>query len=139
MSNHHFHLRMQATYDNNQNKVDNLNLNIFNEGEWEILDLSIRSPGFLLYANALFSCQHLYMRSNCAERGLVLESSVGELKVVTSEIWEILDIQVSFNGKLKSGAPNQDAMDYIIDRMHHCPVSTNLPKHTPFAVSVDLT
>ena len=139
MSNRHFHLRMQATYENNENKVDNLNLNIFNEGEWETLELSIRSPGFLLYTNALFSCQHLYMRSNCAERDLVLESSEGELKVVTSEIWEILDIQVSFNGKLKSGIPNQDAMDYIIGRMHHCPVSTNLPKHIPLAVSVDLT
>jgi len=139
MSNRHFHLRMQATYENNENKVDKLNLDIFNEGEWETLDLSIRSPGFLLYANALFSCQHLYMRSNCAERDLVLESSEGELKVVTSEIWEILDIQVSFNGKLKSGTLNQDAMDYIIDRMHHCPVSTNLPKHISLAVSVDLT
>ncbi len=138
MSKRNFQLRLRATYQSNENKVDDLVVEVLHDGKWEVLDLGIRSPGFLMYITALFSCQHLYMRTNCAERNLVLASAEGDLKVEASEIWEIEDIKVHFTGRLASGAPNEDALAYITERMHHCPVSTNLPRHIPMQVSVDL-
>lgn len=139
MSDRHFHLKLDATYIEAENKVDDLNLQVLHEGIFEPLnDLGIRSPGFLLFINALFSCQHLYMRTNCAERALVLESTQGELQVNTSETWEIKDIDVLFNGQLKSGSPSQDDLNYITERMRHCPVSTNLPAHIKLNIKVNL-
>jgi uncharacterized OsmC-like protein len=141
MPNRHFHLRLQARYqtgDNNDNVVTDLDVDNRVDGTWEALDLNLRTPGFLMYINALFSCQHLYMRANCGERGLLLDAAEGELKVEASEDWEILDIEVSFRARLKSGTPTEDALAYITERMHHCPVSTNLPKQVPMRISVDL-
>lgn len=138
MSDRHFHLRMQASYQSEKNEVDDLNIEVLNDNEWEPLELGIRTPGFLMYINALFSCQHLYMRSNCAERDLVLSTVEGELKVIASELWELRDIEVRFDGKLSSGSVTDDALNYITGRMHHCPVSTNLPAHVPMKISVNL-
>jgi len=138
MNDRHFHLRMQASYESEKNDIDTLNIDVLHEGSWEPLELNIQSPGFLMYINALFSCQHMYMRTNCAERGLTLFSSEGEIRLVASEIWEIRDISVRFNGRLKSGSLTDDALNYITERMHHCPVSTNLPAHVPLKISVNL-
>lgn len=139
MSDRHFHLRLDATYTESKNEVDDLNLEVFHEGKFEpLLDLGIRSPGFLLFINALFSCQHLYMRANCAERDLVLESAHGELQVDTSETWEIKEIDVLFGAKIHSGNPTQDDLNYITERMRHCPVSTNLPGHIKLNIKVNL-
>lgn len=138
MNDRHFHLKLDATYTDSKNEVNDLNLEVLHEGEWEALDLGILSPGFLLYINALFSCQHLYMRTNCAERDLVLESAHGELQVDTRENWEITEIDVLFNARLQSGNPRQDDLDYITERMRHCPVSTNLPAQVKLNISVNL-
>ena len=35
-------------------------------------------------------------------------------------------MRVRFAGHLASGNPTQDAIDYITERMGHCPVSINL-------------
>lgn len=139
MSDRHFHLRLDSTYTENENKVDDLNLEVLHEDKWEpLLDLGIRSPGFLLFINALFSCQHLYMRTNCAERNLILQLAHGELQVNASETWEIKDVDVLFNAKLQSGSPSQDDLNYITERMRHCPVSTNLPAHVKLNIKVNL-
>ena len=139
MSDKHFHLKLDATYSENKNKIDDLNLEVLHEKKWEpLVDLGIHSPGFLLFINALFSCQHLYMRANCAERDLVLESAHGELQVDTSATWEIKHIDVLFNARLKSGQPTRDDLNYITERMRHCPVSTNLPAHIQLNIKVNL-
>jgi uncharacterized OsmC-like protein len=141
MPNRHFHLRLQASYEageNNENIVTDLSIHNLVEGAWEPLQLDLRTPGFLMYMNALFSCQHLYLRANCAERDLMLESARGELKLEASEDWVILDIEVSFDCALSSGTVTEEALAYITDRMHHCPVSTNLPRQVPMAVAVNL-
>ena len=39
-------------------------------GQWEAFDLGVTSPGFEIFVYAVFACQHMYMRVNCAERGL---------------------------------------------------------------------
>jgi len=127
MSDRHFHLKLEASYQGDKNEIDGLRVEVLNKDVWETLDLSIRSPGFLLFINGLFSCQHLYMRTNSAERGLLLDSSAGEMKVVAGEFWRIKEAYISFNVKLRSGIPKEDDLAYIRDRMTHCPVSTNLP------------
>lgn len=138
MNERHFHLRLDATYVDSENKVDELNLEVLHDQEWEAVELGIRSPGFFMYINALLTCQHLYMRTNCAERDLVLASAHGELRVETSENWEIKQVTVSFDSKLKSGTPSQVDLNYITERMRHCPVSTNLPAHVKMDINVNL-
>jgi len=127
MTERHFHLRLSCNYDTDKNDVTDLVVEIWVEDEWKTLHLSVKSPGFLLLVYGLFSCQHLYMRTNCAERNLVLDSAHGELKLTAGEFWNIQNVDVTFNVKLKSGQPSDDDIAYIIDRMGHCPVSTNLP------------
>ncbi len=127
MNERYFRLRLSCTYKNTDNEIDDLIVDVLNKKIWEKLELSVRSPGFLLFINGLFSCQHLYMRTNSAERNLVLESTTGELKIITSEFWYIQDAEISFHAKLKSGTPTEDDINYITERMKHCPVSSNLP------------
>jgi hypothetical protein len=126
MTNRYFYLRLNCTYQGSENNIDDLAIESRNDKGWEKLDLNIRSPGFLLFINGLFSCQHLYLRTNSAERNLLLESATGDLQVTTNEVWRIQSAIVTFNVKLKSGLPTEDDINYIIDRMGHCPVSTNL-------------
>ena len=127
MNNRYFHLRLRCTYKDDDNQLDELTVENKTDDGWEVLDLSVRTGGFLLFINGLFSCQHLYMRTNSAERGLVLESASGEMKIETGEFWDIKQAKVSFNAKLKSGELTDDDLAYITERMKHCPVSSNLP------------
>lgn len=127
MSDRHFHLRLSCNYEGKDNNVTDLAVEIRLDGEWKTLHLSVKSPGFLLLVYGLFSCQHLYMRTNSAERNLILESATGELELTASEYWAIKSVAVNFNAKLKSGQPGDDDIAYIINRMGHCPVSTNIP------------
>lgn len=129
MNNRYFNLRLSCSYKGVENKINDLSVEILKDDNWETLDLSIRSPGFLQFVSALFSCQHLYMRTNSAERGLILTSATGDIKVETGEFWDILNASISFLAKLKSGTPTDDDLNYITDRMTHCPVSTNIAKH----------
>lgn len=137
MSDRNFHLRLNATYQSDENKIDDLTVEVLHDNDWENLDLNIRSPGFLLFINGLFSCQHLYMRTNSAERKVVLSSSTGDMKVLASENWEIRDVEVSFNAQINTGKPTQDDLNYITERMHHCPVSTNLPASLRLKISIN--
>ena len=127
MNEKYFNLRLHSTYHGDENTIDELNVEILVDNKWELMDLNIRSAGFLLFINGLFSCQHLYMRANSAECSLLLESATGELQVDTDEDWHINNATVSFNARLRSGTPTQDNINYITERMTHCPVSSNLP------------
>ncbi|MBT3205819.1 MAG: hypothetical protein HOM14_00535 [Gammaproteobacteria bacterium] len=137
--NRHFHLKLICSYETEKNDIKDLAIQVLHDNEWEELDLSIRSPGFLLYINALFSCQHLYMRANSAECNLILESSTGEILVNAGEFWNLKDITVSFNAKIKSGTATEENINYISERMTHCPVSTNLPDNLKMDISVKFT
>jgi hypothetical protein len=138
MSDRHFHLKLDATYTGDKNEVGDLDVEVLHDGQWEPVELGIRSPGFLLYINALFTCQHLYMRNNCAERDLVLASAQGELEVNARKNWEITSIEVTFSAKARSGTATQDDLDYITERMRHCPVSTNLAAQVKLDIHVSL-
>ena len=127
MTDRHFHLRLSCNYKTDKNDVTDLAVEIWLDDEWKTLHLNVNSPGFLLLVYGLFSCQHLYMRINSAERNLILDSASGELKLTADEFWNIKKVKVNFKAKLKSGKPSDDDIDYIIDRMGHCPVSSNIP------------
>ena len=137
--NRHFHLKLKSSYQTDKNDIKDLSIEVLHNDKWEDLDLNIRSPGFLLYINALFSCQHLYMRTNSAECDLILESSSGEIIVNAGEFWNLKDVTVSFNAKLKSGTPTEKNTNYISERMTHCPVSSNLPENLKMDISVILS
>ncbi|MBL7003257.1 MAG: hypothetical protein ISR69_04450 [Gammaproteobacteria bacterium] len=129
MANKEFNLKLNASYKDDKNTIDALSILVKTDNGWEDLNLDIRSPGFLLFINGLFSCQHLYMRINSAECGVILESSEGELNITTNDNWEIQSAKINFTAKIKSGTLSESNLTYIIERMKHCPVSSNLPKH----------
>lgn len=139
MSNRHFHLRLHSSYQTDENEIKDLAIEVLHDNQWETLALNIRSPGFLLFINALFSCQHLYMRANSAECNLLLESSTGEIQVEAGEFWDLKKITVSFNAKVSSGTVTENDIKYITERMTHCPVSTNLPKNLNMSISVEFS
>ena len=136
MSDRHFHLRLKSTYKDDKNEIEELAVECLNDNKWETLDLSVRSPGFLLFISGLLSCQHLYMRTNSAECNLVLESTTGEMKIIAGEFWNIKDATIAFKVNLKSGSPTEDDISYITERMKHCPVSSNLPDNLQINNSV---
>ena len=125
MSDRSFQMRLGCRYEDPDNTVGELGVENLEEGEWRDLDLNTRSPGFLVFVYAVFTCQHLYFRTNCAERRLMLESAEGAIEVVTTEDWALTRLHVRFNGKLKSGNPSLGDVDYIVGRMKQCPVSKN--------------
>ena len=126
MSQHEFHLRLSCRYRDPDNTIDALDVEVLTEEGWQRLDLNPLSPGFLLFVYTMFHCQHTYMRLNCAERKLMLESAEGRIDVMASEAWEVEQLHIDFSGRLKSGRPAEGDTDDIIDRMQHCPVSMNL-------------
>lgn len=129
MTRHIFNLRLSATYESSENDVATLEVQALSEDGWEPLDLNITTPGFLVYVYSLFTCQHLFLRTNSTERDLVLASSRGEILVETSEDWHLENVDVKFDVNLVSGDAKEDNIDYIVSRMKQCPVSKNLPSN----------
>lgn len=126
MSDRSFQFRLNCSYTDPDNSIDQLVVETLIDDEWQLLDINTKSPGFQLFNYGLFSCQHLYFRTNAAERGLMLSSTSAHLVIETDINWNILLMRVEFNGKLKSGTPSEDIIAYIIERMGLCPVSSNI-------------
>ena len=125
VSEHIFKLRLSCSYADPDNSVASLGVEVFGKDGWEPFELGTGTAGFLIFAYAVFNCQHMYMRLNCAERGLLLESASGTIDIRTDADWVVQQLHVGFTGALKSGTPAQADLDYIVDRMKHCPVSMN--------------
>ena len=128
MSKHIFKLRMNTTYTSSENDIAGLDVELLEDNEWKTLDLDTRTPGFLVYVYSIFTCQHMFLRTNGTERNLVYASSNGNILVEAGEEWFREKIDVSFNVRLASGTPDDDDVSYIISRMQQCPVSKNLPQ-----------
>ena len=77
MSERTFNMRLKSTYEGTTNTIASLAVEHRVKEEWQPLDLGITSPGFDIFVYAVFTCQHLYFRSNCAERKLLLDSAEG--------------------------------------------------------------
>ena len=135
---HLFRMRLSCTYADPDNSVAGLGVELLGKDGWEPFELGTGTAGFLIFVYAVFNCQHMYMRLNCAERGLLLESASGSILVRASADWVVRQLHIGFTGTLKSGTPTQDDLDYIIDRMKHCPVSTNLKEAPDTRTTLEL-
>ena len=119
-------MRMKCSYTGTSNDIASLNVEHNVKGQWENFDLQVTSPGFEIFVYAIFTCQHMYMRVNCAERGLQLASSEGSIAIGANEDWNMDTLKVDFSARLESGTPDQEHIDYVISRMKLCPVSHNI-------------
>lgn len=128
MSERNFNMRMRTTYEGNTNAIETIEVDHMVDNEWQSMDLGLTSPGFDIFVYAVFTCQHMYFRVNCAERSLELESSEGSIIIGADHDWNMDTLQVHFSGKLRSGQASDDDIDYVVSRMQQCPVSTNLQK-----------
>jgi uncharacterized OsmC-like protein len=137
MNKHIFNLRMAADYGPTDNEITSLEVDVLNDNEWEVLDLNTMTPGFLIYVYSMFTCQHMYLRTNATERNLAFKSSRATFLVETSEDWLLEKVYVKFIVKLAAGEANDDDTDYIVSRMQQCPVSKNLPKNIDIDTSVE--
>ncbi len=130
-----FQMRLFCRYHGPDNAPADLRVENLEGGEWRSLDLNLRSPGFVVFVYGLFSCQHLYLRTNAAQRGLILDFAHGSIEVAAAEDWSIRKRHVHFDAHLKAGAPSASDVSYIVGRMKQCPVSRNL-REIPDAVTV---
>ncbi len=136
MSNRNFKMRLTTTYKGEENNVESTAIEVFKDDTWESFELSSSSPGFLIFVYSLLGCQHLYFRTNCAEKGLLLQSSMGVLDLGTAQSWEIDKIHVDFSAHLHSGTPEKKEIDYILSRMKQCPVSKNVSEPEDLKTSI---
>ena len=137
MSKHIFNLRMAVDYGPTENEIASLQADVLNENEWETLDLDTTTPGFLIFVYSIFTCQHMFLRTNATERKLAFKSSRAELLVEASEDWFLEKVYVKFIVKLAAGKANENDIDYIVSRMQQCPVSKNLPQGIDIETSVE--
>lgn len=128
MNQRQFDLRLSCRYQGSENIVTELFVEHQENGTWKPLDLNETSPGFLIFVYSVFACQHLYMRTNCAERGLILDSAQGTICLITDDDWRLTSLHIDFTGRLGQGQAKDSDIDYIVDRMRQCPVSKNLPE-----------
>ncbi len=133
-----FRMRLMCRYEAPDNSIDELEVETFEEGEWRELKLGTLTPGFLVFAYAVFTCQHLYFRTNCAERELSLESAQGRIELHTTEDWDLTRLRVHFDANLKSGTASPSDIDYIISRMRQCPVSRNMREPSDSQTTLNL-
>ena len=137
MNGHAFQMRLTCRYQPPRNSVGELKVENLVKGEWQDFELNFSQPGFLIFVYGILNCQHLYMRVNAHERGLVLSSAVGSVEVLSDEQWVLQRLQVNFEAQLASGAPSREDVDYIIARMQHCPVSVNLREVADSGIRVE--
>ena len=119
-------MRLSCGYKAPDNEIDSLDVENFEKSEWQKFDLHTKTAGFLVFVYAIFTCQHLYLRNNAKERGLILRSSTGAIEVEASDDWGLQKLRVQFEIELASGEANEENIAWIQDRMRHCPVSINL-------------
>ena len=126
MNERSFRLRQTCRYEDPDNSVADLAVEVLNDGGWETLDVNVHTPGFLLFVYTILSCQHRYLRMNCAEKRFRLASASGSIDVFATEDWFVRTMHIRFDIHLESGVPTREDLDYIVGRMEQCPVSKNL-------------
>ena len=89
MSTRQFEMRMQCQYSGSSNEIVNLSVDHKIDDQWEKFDLGITSAGFEVFVYAIFTCQHMYMRVNCAELGLQLGADRGRHAGVFQQVAQV--------------------------------------------------
>lgn len=123
-----FELRLQSLYQGPENGIRRMAVQLRRGVSWDPFEINNLSPGFEIYCYAMLTCQHTFFRLNCAERGLLLSRTDGEVTLVTDEDWHLQSVAARMQASLQSGQPNDDDVAYIQSRMLACPVSKNLPE-----------
>jgi uncharacterized OsmC-like protein len=136
MSKHIFNLRLNAAYAQPDNDIASLQVQLFDDNEWSDFQLDTKTPGFLIYVYSIFTCQHLFLRSNGTECNLAFASARGEILVEASEDWFLQKVIVKFDVSIASGRASNENIEYIISRMKQCPVSKNLPANIDIQTSL---
>jgi hypothetical protein len=126
MNERDFRLRLSCRYEDPDNSIADLKVEVLADGQWEALDLTAYTPGFLLFVYTILTCQHRYLRTNCAEKGFALASANGSIDLLAGEDWCVRKLHIRFDVRLKSGSPTREDLDHIVGRMEQCPVSKNL-------------
>jgi hypothetical protein len=126
MNERSFRVRLTCRYEDPDNSVADLSVEVLTDGGWENLDVNVQTPGFLLFVYTILSCQHRYLRTNCAEKDFRLESACGSIDLLATEDWFVRRMYIRFDLRLVSGNPTRDDLDDIVGRMEQCPVSKNL-------------
>ena len=137
MPEHRFQLRARFAYGDDDNRIEDLTAEILTADGWSGLDLSLGSPGFLIFVYSFLVCQHTYFRANCTESGLQLENADVELLLVAGDDWKIGQIDVGIDASLRSGEATPETVDYIDSRMRQCPVSINLVEPADYRIRVE--
>lgn len=120
-------LRMVCTYEGVKNHVASMQVSsLGDDAVWKPLEINNASPGFLVFVYSLLTCQHLYMYTNAAERGLELAASEGEMVLEATEGWMLANLRVMFTATLRTGEPTAEKVEEIRQRMNQCPVSRNI-------------
>ena len=111
MSERNFNMRMRTTYEGTSNAIEKIEVDHRVDNEWQPLELGLTSPGFDIFVYAVFTCQHMYFRVNCAERSLELESSEGSIVIGADHDWNMDTLQVDFSARLRNGQASSDDID----------------------------
>jgi hypothetical protein len=137
MGDRSFQMRLRCRYEEPNNAPADPRVENLENGEWRTFDLGLRAPGFLIFVYAIFNCQHLYLRTNAAERALVMEAASGFIDVLAAEDWSLRTLAVRFQVQLRSGKPTAEDVAYILERMKQCPVSRNVVEVSDSSTVVD--
>jgi hypothetical protein len=74
-------LRMACQNEGEKNRVVGLSVEQKDEtGTFTPLTIDVMSAGFMVFVYSIFTCQHLYMYTNAAERGLLLVTSTADIE-----------------------------------------------------------
>lgn len=126
MTKHTIKFRLHCDYQTEKNDVASLLFEYQEKNQWREYDPHNHVKGFMILLYAIFNCQHLYFRTNAAERGIQLKSADGVLEAETDDQWRLQKLHIHFDTQLAVGIPTHEDEIYIIDRMKRCPVSVNI-------------
>lgn len=121
-----FEMRLDCRTSGTGNDISRLDVELFEDRSWKKFDLNVETAGFLVFVYAVFACQHMHLRGGAAEHNLLIESTVGSIRLVTDPDWYLKRIRIDFQSRLRSGTPTEDGIASITERMKGCPVSRNL-------------
>lgn len=126
MEERNFLLRMTARHSGEGNAVAELQLAMLLDGEWTPVEVTMEgSSPYRVFLFSAFLCQNSYLYMNATERGLLLDETRGEAHFRTLD-YRIDEVAADFSTTLRSGAPTEQDVRYICERMMACPVSRNL-------------
>ena len=138
MDERNYTLRMVAHHQGEKNEIADLTLEMLVEEEWQVVevDMAASSP-YRVFLYTVFLCQNSYLYMNAAERGILLETTSGEIRLHTED-FRIVSAKASFESTMRAGDPTQEDVEYICGRMTVCPVSRNLVRIPDASVELQL-